>query len=445
MTQAYNENGEGPESAVLRWHNEKMTDPDEPAAMAAAAAAAAAEARGGGEAAESISGRGSPKVVRKAPIDLAARTVKGDVKYVDLQKAAATAGGGGRVTSKLTSQSTGKTTIQFGDGGAGGETGEDGEDDEGGEYLDTAGADGSFSPGDAGAAALALAVSVTEEDEDEGEAAAAATKPAAPSSAGGLLGSTATTEARNDAAAGASSASPGFARRTAVKFAQAPVIKRPGGARRKINRQRSKRSDMTTSCIVMSRSATIRGKRGGVRKQMGKLASEAEERAKEATPLQKTIQAERDHTKLVLYLTSVGTVRETKMNCEKIKQILYNLRVNAHIRDISMARQYFEELNERLPGVYPPQLFASGEHMGDFNTIFTMNERGELLKALEPFREKAMVDCTDCGGTGFVVCGWCGGSKKSTPIGHGFQAAGEALALKCTVCNENALERCQNC
>jgi hypothetical protein len=74
-----------------------------------------------------------------------------------------------------------------------------------------------------------------------------------------------------------------------------------------------------------------------------------------------------------------------------------------------------------------------------------MNERGELLKVLSTFVEKSMVDCKDCGGTGFVVCGWCGGSKRSTPIAGAFEKAGGKFALKCTVCNENALERCQNC
>eukprot|EP00043_Microstomoeca_roanoka_P016800 m.173388 g.173388 ORF g.173388 m.173388 type:complete len:62 (-) comp16529_c0_seq7:183-368(-) len=51
-------------------------------------------------------------------------------------------------------------------------------------------------------------------------------------------------------------------------------------------------------------------------------------------------------------------------------------------------------------------------------------------------------DCAACGGRGFVPCNWCFGSKKS--ITNKF-AEGYIRNLKCTVCNENGLQRCEQC
>jgi hypothetical protein len=98
---------------------------------------------------------------------------------------------------------------------------------------------------------------------------------------------------------------------------------RPGGAKRKITRQKSVRGNMTTSCIVMARSQTIRGKRGGVKKQLNQMQKNIEADSAEITPLMTQVQLEKDHSKLVLYLTTVGTVRQTKLDCEKLKQMLY--------------------------------------------------------------------------------------------------------------------------
>jgi len=114
-----------------------------------------------------------------------------------------------------------------------------------------------------------------------------------------------------------------------------------------------------------------------------------------------------------------------------------------------MDKQYARDLGERLPGQQVPQLFASGEHIGGYEEILKMNEVGEIKRRLDEYAERPLDDCLECGGTGFVVCRWCGGSGKSTPIGHAFQQADKgnasAFFLKCTVCNENNLERCRAC
>ena len=45
--------------------------------------------------------------------------------------------------------------------------------------------------------------------------------------------------------------------------------------------------------------------------------------------------------------------------------------------------------------------------------------------------------CRVCGGQRFIMCLWCQGSKKGIRNAFG--------DLKCTVCNENALQKCPQC
>lgn len=42
-----------------------------------------------------------------------------------------------------------------------------------------------------------------------------------------------------------------------------------------------------------------------------------------------------------------------------------------------------------------------------------------------------------------MLCRWCLGSKKS--VVNEFAEDPSKKALKCTVCNENGLERCEDC
>lgn len=50
--------------------------------------------------------------------------------------------------------------------------------------------------------------------------------------------------------------------------------------------------------------------------------------------------------------------------------------------------------------------------------------------------------CNSCGGYRFVPCGMCHGSKKSV---HRNNFTEEFCALRCMHCNENGLQRCQEC
>eukprot|EP00039_Didymoeca_costata_P008874 m.117983 g.117983 ORF g.117983 m.117983 type:complete len:634 (+) comp14267_c0_seq2:156-2057(+) len=196
--------------------------------------------------------------------------------------------------------------------------------------------------------------------------------------------------------------------------------------------------------VMVSRACTIRGKRNGVKKAKSKLALTVSESNKEITPLQRTIEEEKEKNRLVVYISSVQVVRETYLKCQKLTQLLYNLRVGAYFRDISMDKLYAKELQERLPGAMVPQIFAKGIHLGDYDLVFSLNERGLLKDLFAEFEDRPMLDCTVCGGSGFILCTWCNGSKKSAAISNRFETNKQKF-LTCTVCNENALERCREC
>lgn len=202
------------------------------------------------------------------------------------------------------------------------------------------------------------------------------------------------------------------------------------------------------SWMLLSREFTIRGKRNGVRKTKANLFKKAEENVKELTPLQRTIEKERENGQVVLYTTSTHAIRETYGRCQRLMQILYNLRIKVFFKDISMDKAYAAEFAERVPGGMVPHLFAGGEPIGGYDDIFGMNERLELRDRLGKLgvNEAPMQDCSTCGGSGFIMCTWCGGTTRSTAVSATFTGgATNAGFLRCTVCNENGLERCREC
>ena len=83
-------------------------------------------------------------------------------------------------------------------------------------------------------------------------------------------------------------------------------------------------------------------------------------------------------------------------------------------------------------------------HIGGLDAIHQLNEAGELSRMLKGFEHRSAVVCGTCGGAGYIPCKWCQGSKKS--ISHAFSGKNaQTVSLKCTVCNENGLQRCDNC
>jgi len=167
----------------------------------------------------------------------------------------------------------------------------------------------------------------------------------------------------------------------------------------------------------------------------------------------------------VVYVTSLGVVREMLANCIKVRQIMRNLLVKIVEKDIFMSRAYQQELRQRMHQVNTtahiskagglsqldgkveqltvPQIFVEGQYLGNADAIEKLNEAGELRKMLRPFKCMSVTSvCASCGGFGLLPCLVCNGSKKSV---HRNDFTEKFVALRCTVCDESALVQCQAC
>ena len=185
----------------------------------------------------------------------------------------------------------------------------------------------------------------------------------------------------------------------------------------------------------------------------------ADRASRDFTRVDRMIKAETAHGekhggKIVFYTTTVTGIAMTKIHCTHILNILQRLRVGYEVRNIYMSKEVHEEFQERLPGMTVPQVCFNGEHLGGYDVVFKMNETGELQELVKKMRKIEVgkqSDCQTCGGSGFHVCTWCGGDRKSMAVEIGDTAhqdreqAGTMVGLKCTACNENGLQACQTC
>ncbi|EGD80581.1 hypothetical protein PTSG_01173 [Salpingoeca rosetta] len=190
-----------------------------------------------------------------------------------------------------------------------------------------------------------------------------------------------------------------------------------------------------------NKARTIRGKKHGVRKTLQQLKSTYD--LLSSTELSRLFDEESKTKRVVLYVTNTTAIRDTFQACEEIKALFYNLRVRVDLRNIAMDKQARSELERRLPGAVVPQAFLEGRHLGDAKALKEMNETGALRRRLADCEERPLTDCTTCGGQGYILCTWCQGSKRS--LLHGFGESTKEEWLKCSVCNENALQRCPDC
>eukprot|EP01147_Barroeca_monosierra_P007152 gene7152-468_t len=231
---------------------------------------------------------------------------------------------------------------------------------------------------------------------------------------------------------------------------------------------------------------TIRGKKHGIRNLLDQL-----ENLSTATPsseLTRMLEEESKKKRAVLYITSTTAIRETFQACEEVKAIFYNLRVRVELRNIALdrkcivvptsfqlfcatscvspwaSRHQFDlvfvylssrnlcfrhatlpsllarnELSIRLPDSTVPQVFLEGRHIGDGSKIKELNESGLLRQLLSGCEQRPNMDCLTCASNN----GTDTGSKRS--IRHGFAHLTSESSLKCTLCNENALQRCPVC
>ncbi|XP_057530620.1 uncharacterized protein LOC130809035 [Amaranthus tricolor] len=144
---------------------------------------------------------------------------------------------------------------------------------------------------------------------------------------------------------------------------------------------------------------------------------------------------------VVLYTTSLGGVRKTFEDCNRVRAILENHRVVFDERDVSLHGQFLSELKELIDGaVVPvPRLFVKGRYLGGGDEVVELNESGQLGRILSSARVERGIGwqgCEGCGGARFVPCLECGGSCKLVN-GDGKE--------RCPKCNENGLAHCPMC
>lgn len=147
---------------------------------------------------------------------------------------------------------------------------------------------------------------------------------------------------------------------------------------------------------------------------------------------------------VVLYTTSLGGVRRTFEDCNRVRAILENHRVVFDERDVSLHGPFLGELKELVgsgdgTGVPVPRLFVKGRYLGGGGEIVELNESGRLGGILSSARVERGIGwqgCEGCGGARFVPCLECGGSCKLI-VGDDKE--------RCPKCNENGLVHCPLC
>uniref|UniRef100_A0A670ZIR0 Glutaredoxin and cysteine rich domain containing 1 n=1 Tax=Pseudonaja textilis TaxID=8673 RepID=A0A670ZIR0_PSETE len=154
-----------------------------------------------------------------------------------------------------------------------------------------------------------------------------------------------------------------------------------------------------------------------------------------------------ENGRIVIYTTSLRVVRTTFERCELVRKIFQNHRVKFEEKNIALNGDYGKELGERCRkvGEVPlvPVAFIEGQYLGGAEKILSMNESGELQDLLTKIeRVQHPHECLSCGGFGFLPCSMCHGSKMSM---FRNRFTDSFKALRCTACNENGLQRCQNC
>jgi len=150
----------------------------------------------------------------------------------------------------------------------------------------------------------------------------------------------------------------------------------------------------------------------------------------------------------VVFVTSLGVVRETRTRCSSVRKILRNLCVRVSERDVLMSREHYLDLRDRLgisdlsTQIDLPQVFLNGQLLGDAALMERINESGELRKLVKPLQDPVGVQnvCGKCGGFGMFPCPSCDGSKKS-----GWRSTHNTIILRCTHCDEGGLVRCDQC
>ncbi|CAJ1937229.1 unnamed protein product [Sphenostylis stenocarpa] len=144
---------------------------------------------------------------------------------------------------------------------------------------------------------------------------------------------------------------------------------------------------------------------------------------------------------VVVYTTSLGGVRKTFEDCNRVRDVLEAHRVVFDERDVSLHGDFLREVKELGgEGVALPRVFVKGRYVGGLEELVELNETGRLgriLRATRVERGLGRQACGGCGGARFVPCLECGGSCKVVVNGVDKE--------RCPKCNENGLVHCPSC
>ncbi|KAK7255805.1 hypothetical protein RIF29_29226 [Crotalaria pallida] len=142
---------------------------------------------------------------------------------------------------------------------------------------------------------------------------------------------------------------------------------------------------------------------------------------------------------VIFYTTTLRGIRKTFEDCNKIRFLLQSFKVVYFERDISMHKEFKDELWSTLDGkIVPPRLFVKGRHIGGAEEVLTLHEQGKLKKIFEGIPlDRSNGPCDACSGIRFVLCFNCNGSHKII--------AGNGEIIQCPQCNENGLIICPYC
>ena len=142
--------------------------------------------------------------------------------------------------------------------------------------------------------------------------------------------------------------------------------------------------------------------------------------------------------RVVIYTTSLGGVRRTFEDCNRVRDILEGHTVIFDERDVSLHGEYLKELKELVEEQVPlPRVFVKGRYVGGVDELVELNESGRLGRIFNATRVERGIGrqaCGGCGGARFVPCLDCGGSRKLADKKE-----------RCPTCNENGLVHCSAC
>ncbi|CAM0955036.1 unnamed protein product [Alopecurus aequalis] len=147
---------------------------------------------------------------------------------------------------------------------------------------------------------------------------------------------------------------------------------------------------------------------------------------------------------MVLYFTSLQTIRSTFHDCKAVRVILQMVRAAVDERDLFKDKRFATELAALLPHrprVTLPQLFVGRRHLGGAEEVRCLYRSGELLRIVAAAAAAAApASCGRCGGERYVVCGSCDGRHRQYSY-----SSGGGHFRECADCNVNGLVRCPDC